>query len=151
MSTFCRILLYLLSFTPLLIYVFGYFFQPGKQADHVDLRPPTWLFGVVWFTVVVGLVATCLALVWKEDPTATVYLCLVSGYVVLACTWLVLFNLKHKTVAAVVLLFATFFAAALLTASFVSKNRSFAFFTPLLLLIWSCFATALNTLESRSS
>lgn len=158
----------LLSLSPLLIYAFGAFFPPGPQTDRVELRPPTWLFGLAWGVLVFGLVGTCLALTFlKEEDNnkglsspSVVFLLLTTTYVVLACLWLVLYSgakkgpgesPKGRAYAAGVLLLATFVAAALLICAVVSPRRVFAFAVPLLLLLWSCFATALNTLEVLTS
>ena len=165
-----RAMLYALSFSPFLIYAFGALFPPGEQSELVDLRPPSWLFGLAWGVLVFGLVGTCLAIVWKDGGSTTVtsvFVVLTTAYVTMACLWLVLYNggrcgkkkeepkenvdilKKNRKAAAAVLLIATFVAATLLVSAVVSPMRAFAFAVPLLLLLWSCFATALNTLEVR--
>ena len=143
---------YLLAVAPLLIYPFGYFFPPGQQSTESDLRPPTWIFGVVWTVIILSLILTnfILLLLLKRGSESLVYPVVVALYVFLACLWLVLYNQSFKKASAVCLFAAACVAACLLIISFLSTYRWYIFEVPLLVLFWSCFATSLNIMEIRA-
>jgi|TARA_B110000014_G_scaffold77624_2_gene53172 translocator protein len=106
-----------------------------RSAINVPLRPPGWVFGVVWPIL---YVTTGLAWSWSKKDT------LFSLVIATCCLWLYIYScLKNKKAAAFMLL-----STALLSWHLVRilSGKSRNAIIPLAL--WTSFATYLNTYDA---
>jgi hypothetical protein len=110
---------------PLLIFIIGgTVFNPGKSVgESVQGRPDAWVFGIVWFLIVVMLL---LALVLVALNTVeTVPVCLIAALsflsIMMCFLWLAMYK-KSKSIAAQILLLAFAFMLATTVVSVSSTG-----------------------------
>ena len=105
-----------------------------SSGANVPLRPPGWVFGIVW-----PILYVTTGLSWSRSKLDTEFITLT----ILLCTWLVVYSCKDdKTMGRNVLIVTTLFSYYLLT-----QLKAPGLFLPLSL--WLTFATYLNFTEVR--
>lgn len=98
---------------------------PIRGPTNVPLRPPSWVFGVVW-----PLLYLTTGYAWARSRAPTIGL-----VVLLCCAWLYVYSCRRaRTASALILLSAS-------VLSFAASTRS-AWMLPLA--SWTAFATYLN-------
>lgn len=103
-----------------------------SSGVNVPLRPPGWVFGVVW-----PILYVTTGMSWSRSKSDTEFLVLT----VLLCSWLIMYSCKDdKVMGRNVLILTTLFSYYML---FTLKSP--ALFVPLVL--WLTFATYLNYTE----
>jgi len=107
--------------------------QLESAARNVPLRPPGWVFGVVW-----SLLFFTTGIAWASASRGELDAGL-SAVTTLCCAWLAVYScVRHRKLAAGVLL-----ATTLLTAILVKES-----WLLLPLAIWTAFASYLNVYEA---
>ena len=116
---------------------YGPFAKPARPAP---LQPPDWIFGVVW----PALYATTGA-AWVMEGARVTDACLGTA-TALCCAWLVVYQLRQRTLAALVLLATVVAVATALGTAHHPVARGLL--GPLL--VWTSFASYLNVYEVSS-
>ncbi len=152
MDTERWVLLAVGAVVPWLIFVCGRLFPVPKKPEtgEAPFRPPSWLFGVAWAVIVVGLSASAAYSSAKCVPAgcARVFVLVLAAFVLLACSWLYLYYRGHQRAAAGTLLLCSACAVVLVVVALLGSTRLYCTWAPALLLVWSCFAAAINVYES---
>lgn len=106
------------------------------SASNVSLRPPGWVFGVVWPVLYV-----LTGVSWHRTKLDAPYFLLVGSL----CAWLVLYSCRGQKSRAKYVLFLSTLLSYYLSAKLYSTNGPYMFMFPLAL--WLTFASWLNHAE----
>ena len=108
------------------------------SASNVKLRPPGWVFGVIW-----PLLYIAIGLAWEITRKDKEFTALTA----LLCSWLVVYSCRgEKNNARFVLVASTLISSYILWA--IRKNQYYWLMIPIT--AWLMFATYLNQAEIRN-
>ncbi len=135
----------------LIIFVIGFIFSPTKNAGaNIKGRPPGWMFGLVWFVLVV-MWTLALIVTAMDEPScliATLIGCF-SFVALMACLFWLIFHKMHPDnyalILATTMMVATVISSLNGLAALESKTLTSIFYG--IIGAWLGTATLLNFLE----
>ena len=144
------IILILLPWTIPIVGAVPRFRSSPSDGSKVVWRNSSWMYGVVWFTLLILInIATVLTLRRATIPQLAIYSVLLTGVIVFAVLWMVLYHTRTKQSGIDMFILLLLTLSVLLPFTLNIDNLAGSLFVPLL--VWASFQLAVNVEEVKIS
>lgn len=142
------IILALLPWTIPVVGAVPRFRSSTEDGSNVVWRNSSWMYGVVWFTLLILInIATVLTLRHATIPQLAIYSVLLTGVIVFAVLWMVLYHTVSKQSGIDMFLLLLMTLSILLPFTMNIDNLAGSLLLPLL--VWASFQLAVNVEEVK--